>query len=72
MMADRIVGLVTQMIGELLLQRRLQHPLGQPGQQPVRPDQFGTLTAGARHQTTRDLVFLLFSQPHGRHTVLCH
>ena len=72
MVAGRIVGLVAEVVGQLLLQRRLEHPLRQPGQHPLRPDQLGTLAACPGHQTTGDLILLCFGQPHGRHTVLRH
>ena len=47
---DRIVLVIAQMLRHLLLERGLQHLLGQPGQQPARAHQVDTLGAGLRNQ----------------------
>lgn len=47
---SRVVRLMSQMFGQFLLQRCFQHPLGQPGQQHIRPDQ---LRALVRARATR-------------------
>jgi hypothetical protein len=43
-------AVVAQMIGQLDIQRRLQDPLGQPGQQAARAGQLDALRARRRHQ----------------------
>jgi hypothetical protein len=45
-----LAPLVPQMLDQLGVQRRLQHLLGQPGQQPTRPRQLDALTASSRDQ----------------------
>ena len=65
MMTGRVVRLITQMVGQLLLQRGLQHPLRQPGQHSVRTNQLGTLNACPGNQATGDLILLCFGQHHG-------
>jgi hypothetical protein len=47
--------LVAEMLGELLVQRCLQHRLGQLLQQPVRARQRQTLLLGLTHQLSRSL-----------------
>lgn len=42
--------IVAEMFGQLDIQRRLEHLLGQPGQQPARPGQLHTLRSSGRHQ----------------------
>ncbi|MBO2443863.1 hypothetical protein J4557_40710 [Actinomadura nitritigenes] len=47
--------LIAQMIGHLGFQRGLQHGLGDPGRQPVRPDQRHPLGPGLRGQLSSEL-----------------
>ena len=48
--ADRIVLVVAEMVGHLLLERGLQHPFRELVQQPVRADQLHPLLLGLRQQ----------------------
>ena len=52
----RVVRLVAEMLGQLGLQRRLQHRLGQPGQQPAGPHQAHPLGVSPGHQLGRQLL----------------
>jgi len=45
-------------LGDLRLERGLQHRLGQPGQQTTRPDQLHTLGSGLRDQSLRELLLI--------------
>ena len=56
MMPGRIVPVIAHVLGQLRLQRRLQHRLGQPGQQAARAHQRHTLLVGAVHQLHRQLL----------------
>ena len=49
-MPSRIVGCVADMVGHLALQHRLQHLLGQIGQQPARAHQAHPVRLGPHHQ----------------------
>jgi hypothetical protein len=51
--AGPVVAVVTEVLGQLHVQRCLQHLLGQPGQQPTRPGQLHPLRPGRRHQLIR-------------------
>ena len=53
-----VVLFVAQVLGELRLERGLQHRLGQPGQQPCRADQLHTLGSGLRDQSLRELLLI--------------
>jgi hypothetical protein len=56
--ADRIVLVVTEMPGHLLLERGLQHPLGQLVQQPLRADQLDSLFLGLRQKLLGQLLLV--------------
>jgi hypothetical protein len=50
MVPDPLVGCVAEMVGHLPLEHRLQHPLGQIGQQPARTDEAHPISLGPHHQ----------------------
>ncbi len=70
--ARRLVRLIAQLLGELRLQSCLQHRLGQPRQQPARPDQVHALGLGPLHQPTGDLLLLRARARHHRRRRIGH
>ena len=56
MMPSRIVGCVADMVGHLPLEHRLQHLLGQIGQQPARADQTHPVRLGPGHQLVGQIL----------------
>ena len=63
--ADRVVLVIAQVLGDLLLQRGLQHRLGQPGQQPAWANKVEAPLLGLVNQPLRDLLLLLLVELHG-------
>jgi hypothetical protein len=55
-LAGHIVLVIAEVIGDLTLQRRLQHPLGQLLQQPALTDQIQPLGPGLGDQLTNQIL----------------
>jgi hypothetical protein len=69
---DRVVLVVAEAPGDLLLQGRLEHSLGQPGQESAGADQIDPFEHGLIHQLLSELMPLDLIELHHGLDRLCH